>query len=222
MQGSRERRIGVERAVAYIAEAFERLPFEYVSFYAPTFTLQRRWVVELCEALSALPRRYPWKCVTVLRMLDPELLRRMAASGCVRISVGIETFSRGAAASLPRIKREAREQFEQTASHCREAGIELNCFVMLGLPGDSPEDIRATIDLCRRHEARVRPTVYTPYDRMRDDMTVAQIGAFDRQLFVDGLVPDDAARAYYRMFHGHERDRATRVMERIEPVVARV
>lgn len=219
MQGPTERRISVERAVSYIVDAFARLPFEYVSFYAPTFTLDRNWVLQLCGALAAQPRRYPWKCVTVLKLLDLELLQKMAASGCVRISVGIETFSAGAAASLPRVKRDVMGQFERTAAQCREVGIELNCFVMLGLPGDSPEDIRATFELCRKYDARVRPTVYTPYHLLRDDMTVAEVSMFDRQLFVDGMISDEAAGAYYRMFHGHENDRATRVMERIEPVV---
>lgn len=220
MQGLTERRISVEQTVSYIVDAFAKLPFEYVSFYAPTFTLNRKWVLHLCDALASQPRRYPWKCVTVLKLLDRELLERMAASGCVRVSVGIETFSAQAANSLPRVKQDVVEQFEDRASMCLEAGIELNCFLMLGLPGDSPAGIRATMEVCRKYEARVRPTVYTPYHRLHEGMTVEQVSTFDRQLFVSELVTEDDARAYYRMFHGHENDRATRVMERIHPAEA--
>src|SRR5205823_493943 len=66
MQGLRERRISVERTVRYIRDCFAEHPFEYVAFYAPTFTLSKSWVHELCDALIAEQRPYPWKCATTM------------------------------------------------------------------------------------------------------------------------------------------------------------
>src|SRR5262249_48589633 len=40
-EGARERRLPVPRVISYIEQSFAAHPFEYVSMYAPTFTLHR-------------------------------------------------------------------------------------------------------------------------------------------------------------------------------------
>ncbi|MGW1059905.1 B12-binding domain-containing radical SAM protein [Micromonospora rubida] len=185
MQGLRERRISVDRTVDYIVSSFAAHPFEYVAFYAPTFTLDRQWVRQLCDRLIDQPRQYRWKCATTTHHLDEDLVERMARSGCVRISVGVETFETAAEGELPRVKRSAAERFETLMAWCDRFGIELNCFVIVGLPGTSPQGTRKTMDTIRAAGARVRPTIYTPYHQMRGDMTEREISAFNRQTFVD-------------------------------------
>jgi anaerobic magnesium-protoporphyrin IX monomethyl ester cyclase len=190
MQGLRERRLPVARTVDYIRESFTRQPFEYVAFYAPTFTLDRKWVRELCAALRAEPRPYSWKCATTLHHLSEELVADMASAGCVRISVGVETFEDSASELLPRAKWLARERFEEVVGWCNQSGVELNCFVIVGLPGTSLEGTRRTIDAVNAKGARARPTLYTPYERMHAGMSEREVSAFNRQTFVD---PDEVA-----------------------------
>lgn len=185
MQGMAERRMNVERTVAYIRESFELRPFEYVAFYAPTFTLDRRWVERLCEALKSEPCSYPWKCATTLHHLSAPLIASMGEAGCIRISVGVETFEEEAAAGLPRIKRHHRAHLQEVALSCQEAGIELNCFVIVGLPGTTPDGARRTMDVIAQAGARARPTLYTPYERMHGGMSERELSAFNRQTFVE-------------------------------------
>ncbi len=185
MQGLRERRLDVERTVAYIRSAFETQPFEYVAFYAPTFTLDRAWVVRFCDALRREPRSYPWKCATTLHHLDEDLIAAMAAAGCQRISVGVETFEAVDAMLLPTIKRCPQDRFDEVSTWCRDAGVELNCFVIVGLPGTTVEGTRRTFARIAAAQARARPTVYTPYHKMRADMTERELSMFNRHLFVD-------------------------------------
>jgi radical SAM superfamily enzyme YgiQ (UPF0313 family) len=211
MQGRRERRATVERTVDYIVDSFRRLPFEYVSFYAPTFTLDRRWVLALCDALRARDQVYPWKCVTTLGHLDEDLIRAMAASGCVRVSVGLETLDPAAMGGLPRVKRTQESQLDRVAAMCASAGIELNCFVILGLPGDTVEGARYTVDAVLRRGARVRPTVYTPYHEMHENMTEPEIAMFNRQILRRADVSPETAALYHRIFFANEADRPTAV-----------
>jgi anaerobic magnesium-protoporphyrin IX monomethyl ester cyclase len=103
-QGLHERRLPVQLVIDYIGQASIFRRFDYVSFYAPTFTLRRDWVERLCSQLSSLHRRLRWKCVTTLWHLDEDLIRHMAESGCIRISVGLETLSPRAEAKLPKVK----------------------------------------------------------------------------------------------------------------------
>jgi anaerobic magnesium-protoporphyrin IX monomethyl ester cyclase len=144
-QGQLERRLSVERTVAYIQNCYRLYPFEYVSFYAPTFTLRKDWVLKLCDKLHKKHLSVSWKCVTTIHHLDRDLIRTMADAGCVRISIGVETTHIGVAQRfLPQIKHHDQQRFKNVASWCTDVGIELNCFLMLGIPG---EDSKHTSNL---------------------------------------------------------------------------
>jgi anaerobic magnesium-protoporphyrin IX monomethyl ester cyclase len=213
LYGAAERRLGVDRVISYIEESFTRQPFEYVAFYAPTFTLDRGWTVRLCQALDSLGSPFPWKCATTMHHLDEELITLMARSGCVRVSVGLETLDEATHPSLPRIKRIHEERLDQLAGWCRDNGIELNCFVIAGLPGTTPAGVHRTVEAVRAHGARVRPTMYNPLHDMRPDMSEAQLAKFNRQLLVSEVERTEAADLYDVIF-GVE-PKPTTVMERI-------
>ena len=106
-EGLNERRLLVQNVVDYIRESFESLPFEYVSFYAPTFTLKKPWVRNLCVVMKTQGVLYPWKCTTTQFYLDRDLVLAMGDAGCFRISVGVETLEQGALYNLPLQKRQA-------------------------------------------------------------------------------------------------------------------
>ena len=184
--GKRERRLTVDRVLDYIKDSFAAAPFEYVAFYSPTFTLDRRWVNELCDRFIEEGSPYPWKCATTLHHLDQELLERMGESGCVRVSVGLETLEPSGRDALPRAKHQAEANLTEIAKWCANSGIELNCFVMVGLPGTTIEGAQHTINAVHRVGGRARPTVYCPTELMRPDMTDSEIAIYNRQLFVDG------------------------------------
>jgi len=201
--GRNERRLPVDRVSAYIEESFATAPFEYVAFYAPTFTLDRPWVLELCDRLINAGSRYPWKCATTMHHLDEELVLHMGASGCIRISVGLETLDTNGQDLLPRAKRKSECDLEALASWCATAGTELNCFVIVGLPGTTVAGAQRTIEKVQQLGARARPTVYCPIELMRPDMAEHEISAFNRQLFVEGThaeTPEQLHVAYGLLF----------------------
>ena len=213
-QGLRERRRSVETVVKYIEESFAALPFEYASMYAPTFTLSRAWVLRFCDELIARDARYPYKCVTTIFHLDRDLIAAMAKSGCVRISIGLETLDPPSKRALPKLKRAPEERFDEIARDCRDHGVELNCFVIVGLPGQSVEGARYTIERVRAAGARVRPTIYTPYDQIHPSMSPKEVDTFDRTLFANGTVSPEERRDFYALALGTER-KPTRVMDNI-------
>lgn len=227
--GLRERRLPVDAVIGYIRDSYDRHPFEYVAFYAPTFTLDRRWVRELCERFIEGPVSPRWKCATTIHHLGEELVALMGRAGCVRISVGLETLEADGQGGLPRSKRTEERKFCALAEWCDAAGIELNAFIIVGLPGTSAEGTARTIERARSVGARVRPTMYTPFHQMTADMTAQQVARFNRQLIsgeaagnatADGSAPRPEADARYAFLFGRE-DRLTSVHERIPQRTAR-
>lgn len=215
MQGTKDRRLSVDRVIDYVKESFDKLPFEYFSFYAPTFTLDKNWVYEFCEKMQKEETRYPWKCITVLACLSEDMVKEMAAAGCFRISLGIESFTERASMKLPKAKQGIYEKFLEIVQICNKYGVELNCFIVLGLPGDSPENVAHTIDKCLENGARIRPTIYTPFDHLTEDMCLSEVSTFNRQIFPQGYVSEEDARKYYELFYSLKKDRATQVMNKI-------
>ncbi|MFJ9378728.1 B12-binding domain-containing radical SAM protein [Streptomyces sp. NPDC101455] len=211
--GLKERRLSVDRVIEYIETAFAEQPFEYVAFYAPTFTLDRRWLKELCERFRSGSLRPRWKCATTIHHLSEELVTLMGESGCVRISVGLETLEPDSQGNLPRAKRIEDEKFRTLAAWCDRAGIELNAFVIVGLPGTTPAGMARTIEVARRTGARVRPTMYTPYHGMSPTLTPLEISRYNRQLVAEPGDPVEL-RAWYTFMFGRE-DRLTTVYEAI-------
>ncbi len=199
-EGIRERRLAVETVVDYIVSSFAALDFEYASMYAPTFTLDPRWVLAFCERLRATGRDYPWKCTTTARHLSRPLIAAMGAAGCRRISIGLETLDAGGQRALPRAKRTNEQSVDDLAAWCRAAGIELNCFVIVGLPGSSPEGDEYTIAYVRRLGARVRPMMYTPFDQITGATSPAEAARYNRQLGDPSAPPETNRRRYAMLF----------------------
>lgn len=216
MQGLKERRYDVQMTIDYIKDSFNKLPFKYVTFYSPTFTLNNRWVKELCKRLSSEGRIYPWKCTTALPTLKDELIPLMAKAGCVRISLGIESFSPKVTEALPKCKQESRASFEHIVKLCEEHGIELNCFIILGLPGDTPEEAEYTINAALKAGARIRPTIFTPYNLITENTDKSELFKFNRQIFYQSeFLSATDIEAYYKLFYANKNDVATQVMEKI-------
>lgn len=213
--GLKERRLSVQAALDYIDASRKAIPFEYVAFYAPTFTLNKAWVRELAEALLRRDDSLPWKCSTTVHHLDEDLVSLMGRSGCIRISVGLETLEPAGHGTLPRAKQIHEEQFLELGRWCGAAGIELNAFVIVGLPGTTVDGVRRTREVVREAGARFRPTVYTPFEQMRPTMRAEEIARFNRQMLpADSVRPGVDASDLYRFVFGVD-DRLTTVHERI-------
>jgi len=212
-EGLKDRRLSPRRAVGYIQESVRQRAFDYVSMYAPTFTINRKWVEEFCRIYAELGVGLPWKCTTTLHHINPELLSTMAGAGCVRVSVGLETLDPEGHAALPRLKRMNDERFREIVAACQHFGIELNCFVILGLPGSDLKGVRHTIAEVENLGGRVRPTIYTRFDQMSADMTALEISGFNRQLFRTEDAPAESDEYYKLLFNPSAG--VTRVAEKI-------
>ncbi len=125
-----------------------QLGVQDIHMYADLFTVNRDHVMGICRGLIEGQRRVRWTCNSRVDYVDPEMLNAMARAGCWMISWGIES---GDQAMLQRMRKGITPQAtEQAVAWSREAGIRNWGYFIIGLPGETEESIRRTIDLAKR------------------------------------------------------------------------
>ncbi|HYE23994.1 MAG TPA: hopanoid biosynthesis associated radical SAM protein HpnJ [Clostridia bacterium] len=109
-----------------------------------TFNIQKARTIELCEKLK--PLNLTWSCTSRVTT-DYETLKAMKESGCRLLIVGFES---GDPQILKNVKKGATvERARQFAKDCRKLGLAVHGDFILGLPGETKESIRRTIDFAK-------------------------------------------------------------------------
>jgi len=128
-------------------EYLDRLGIHNIHMYADLFTVNRDHVVELCQMIIDRGLKINWTCNSRVDYVDEEMLRLMGQAGCWYISWGIES-------SNEQILKQARkgyrkEQAQQALLWAHAAGIKNWGYFIIGLPGETEETIRETIDYAK-------------------------------------------------------------------------
>lgn len=139
-----------------------------VVFRDPLFTASRARSLELVRGIAALDSGIRWQCETAPRCLDEELVAAMARSGCEHISLGIETASDELQKAFCGGKLVPREAVAELLGHMRRHGIASRGFFMMGFPGESRAQMRATARLaCELAPDSAQFCAVTPYPGTR-------------------------------------------------------
>jgi radical SAM superfamily enzyme YgiQ (UPF0313 family) len=148
--GTYGRRRSHDSVLAELAELRAAGRLGYVIFLDDTFTIKHRWVKEFCarygEEIGA-----PFSLHARVETVNEALLGELAAAGCTQITYGVESGSE-------RVRREimhrpvTNDRFRDVFRWTREAGILLTANFMLGLPGETRDDLQMTLDLAEELE----------------------------------------------------------------------
>jgi len=111
------------------------------------FTIERKWVVELCDLIVDYGLPIRWACGTRVDRIDLQLLLKMKQSGCRYIYFGVESGDE-AIIDLQR-KKASTIQAESAFDLMREAGIYSSAALIFGLPGETLETAKQTVDWVR-------------------------------------------------------------------------
>lgn len=124
------------------------------------FTHDRAWALEVCAAIA--PLGLHWGCQSRADAVDGALLRAMRDAGCVQIDVGVESGSSRILKAMH--KGVSPEQYIDAFDLIHAAGLRTGASFIVGYPGETEEEIRATQALAKR--LRSEWTVFffaTPY-----------------------------------------------------------
>ena len=180
--GLKERRRPIEGVINYI----NNLDYEYYKFFAPDFTLNEQYALDLSKALIKNPKKIKWSCTTRPDLLEnEELIKTMAESGCYKIAIGIESIEKEDLENIN--KRYDNKVVKKGIKLLKKYGIEYKALIMFGVPNQTKESIKYTLDFLSENEVNIRPTAYTPFYEMTENMDIEQISRYDKRTFYKGI-----------------------------------
>jgi anaerobic magnesium-protoporphyrin IX monomethyl ester cyclase len=115
-----------------------------VLFQDSTFGANRDQAMDICNRMIEEKLNLKWICQSRIDTVDEELLTLMKQAGCHSIQFGIESGDEEILKSMS--KGITKEKTIETFKLMRKVGIRTNGFFIIGMPGDTEETIRKTID----------------------------------------------------------------------------
>lgn len=224
--GNYGRRRSIENVLAELEAIRAAGPLNYVIFLDDTFTIHHPWVFEFCRVFAARIG-VPFSLHARAETMNPKLIEALAAAGCRHIVYGVESGSeRVRREVMKRPVTDARlvEIFERT----KAAGILATANYMMGVPGETPADLGATLAL---HE-RLAPDdfgyfVFYPFPGTQLFEHCRQRGYLPEDwqrlparhdasiLTLPDLSPEDISAAYARWTEVRARDTAARMRQAV-------
>ncbi|HLY19927.1 MAG TPA: hopanoid biosynthesis associated radical SAM protein HpnJ [Bryobacteraceae bacterium] len=147
----------IAREVAYAKEAFPYV--KEIFFDDDTFNYQKARTIELCQKLR--PLNFTWSCTSRVTT-DYDTLKAMKEAGCRLLIVGYES---GEQQILKNIKKGATVDMAlRFTDNCKKLGLVVHGDFIIGLPGESRESIRKTIDFAKRLDTEtIQVSIAHPY-----------------------------------------------------------
>jgi tRNA A37 methylthiotransferase MiaB len=150
--------LDVARSAALVGELRRRGAREVV-FLDPTFN-HRPDFEALLDALAEVNPDRSVSCFAEVRAegLTADHARRLARAGFTKLEMGLQSVNRD---TLKRVKRGGSpEKVAAAAKMLRAEGIDLLVDLIIGLPGDTPDDVRRGIDFLLEHDLAEHAQVF--------------------------------------------------------------
>jgi hopanoid biosynthesis associated radical SAM protein HpnJ len=130
-----------------------------IFFDDDTFNYQKARTIEVCRKLK--PLNFTWSCTSRVTT-DYETLKAMKEAGCRLLIVGYES---GDPQILKNIKKGATlDMAQRFTANCKKLGLITHGDFIVGLPGETRQSIRNTIDFAKRLDVEtIQVSIAHPY-----------------------------------------------------------
>jgi radical SAM superfamily enzyme YgiQ (UPF0313 family) len=141
------RRRSVENVIKELKLLKERYKAVSVDFVDGTFTFDRKYLQTFCQALIDERLDIKWGCTARYDNLNEDLLQLMKRANCSGLYFGLESGSNRVLKSVD--KKMTVEEIVKVSKIVHESGITCISSVLLGLPGETKEDIEETLKVMK-------------------------------------------------------------------------
>lgn len=132
-------------------EILSKFNFNQISFADDLFTAKKAQCIHVCEEIIKRGIKQRWSSFARVDTVSKELLEKMKAAGCQDICFGVESGNPGI---LKTIKKGINlKQVVDAVKMSKDAGIAPMASFILGLPGETDETLKETVDFARELNA---------------------------------------------------------------------
>ena len=144
--GTKTRRRSPQKVIDEIKHCVEKYGVKEISFWDDTLSYHKKWMKEFLYLLMKADLDICWSCFAAVNTVDKEILKLMSKAGCWNIFYGYETGVEVLAKNmLTHRKNRDFTKMKQVAQWTKNAGIEVIGSFVIGLPGETPELARQTV-----------------------------------------------------------------------------
>jgi anaerobic magnesium-protoporphyrin IX monomethyl ester cyclase len=139
------------RSAKNIVDEMEHLVHDHnvdtIAFMDDTFTLNHRRVEAICQEIKDRNLDVYWGCTARVDTLSGDLLEIMSDAGCITLFMGVESADQQMLDSTN--KNITIEKIRQAFQLSKEHKIRTIASVVLGMPGDTKDSIKRTVNFVR-------------------------------------------------------------------------
>jgi len=148
VSGKKLRKRSSQNIVDELQECVEKHGIKDFFFKADTFTVDRNWVIEVCNEIMRRNLKISWGTSARVKPLDEKMLQKMKKAGCWLMALGIESANDE---TLKKIKKGAtRQDAINAVSMIKKAGIRIYAYYMIGFPWETREHIKETVNFAKQ------------------------------------------------------------------------
>ena len=146
-----------------IKQVVERFGTRHFYIVDDVMTLWKDHILEICDLIDQEGLKITFEGSTRANLVEDEVMARLVRSGLIRLSFGLETVD-------PEIRRTMKKQvplehYVRANGICNKYGVEALNSVMIGLPGETRDTVRATLRFLRnaREVKQANFAIAVPY-----------------------------------------------------------
>jgi radical SAM superfamily enzyme YgiQ (UPF0313 family) len=142
IEGNRTRKRSTKPIIDALSQ-YASAGFDHIFFVDNTFNLPQGYAIDLCDQMIEAGLNISWRCILYPGTVNEELVEKMAKSGCVEVSLGMES---GSDTILQKMNKRFRKEDVRHASELlKQYGIRRMGFLLLGGPGETRQTVMESL-----------------------------------------------------------------------------
>jgi anaerobic magnesium-protoporphyrin IX monomethyl ester cyclase len=141
-----------KRSAKNIVDELEMLQKEYgmnsFIFLDDTFTLDPKWVHEVCDELIARDVNYKWGCNSRTHLVTESMFTKMKQAGLSKVYIGMESGSQRVLDEVYQ-KDIKIDHIYRATKILKKLGVRMQGYFMMGAPSETLTDIKQTINFAK-------------------------------------------------------------------------
>ena len=184
------------KAVVDALSRYETAGFDHFFFVDNTFNLPQEYAIELCDRVIEAGLSISWRCILYPGKVSERLVAKMAESGCVEVSLGMES---GSDSILKKMnKRFLSKDGRHASDLLKKYGIRRMGFLLLGGPGETRQTVMESLQFVdslglEMVKVTIGIRIYPETDLARHAKRVGKLSAADNLLFPRFYIEDGMA-----------------------------